>query len=151
MRPTGHPSGSRRLAILVVEDDQDHAALIEAVFHYRDLPCSFHVTGSSEEAMDYLLGRWPFADRERHPLPDVIILDIVLPGMDGLGFMGWLRTREEPWAQTPVVVLTSIHDRGVAARARELGAREVKLKPSDFGDLVDAVAALVENWRADTA
>lgn len=151
MTPAGAPSGPRPRAILVVEDDPDHAALIEAVFHYRELPCSFHVTGSSEEAVDYLLGRWPFADRDRHPVPDVIILDIVLPGMDGLGFLAWLRARNAPWAATPVVVLTSVHDRAVATRARELGARDVKLKPSDFGDLVDTVADLVADQRADTA
>lgn len=139
--------GSGSFAVLVVEDDQDHAALIEAVFHYRDLPCSFHVTGSSEEAMDYLLGRWPFDNRLHHPLPDVIILDIGLPGMDGLGFLRWLTERDEGWAGTPVVVFTSMEDRTVAAQARALGAREFKVKPSDFNDLVDTVHDLVKRWR----
>lgn len=151
MSASGRPPSSRSFAVLVVEDDQDHAALIQAVFTYRDFPCAFHITGSSEEAMDYLLGRWPFDNRLRHPVPDVIILDIGLPGMDGLGFLRWLDTRNEPWAQTPVVVFTSLHDRIVAAQAAALGAREVKTKPADFTELVDTVAHVLERWRPNIA
>lgn len=147
MGASGRTAGSGSFSVLVVEDDQDHAALIEAVFHYRDFPCSFHVTGSSEEAMDYLLGRWPFDNRLHHPLPDIIILDIGLPGMDGLGFLRWLGEREESWSATPVVVFTALEDRTLAARAEALGAREFKVKPSDFSELVDTVERVLKRWR----
>ena len=133
--------------VLVVEDDQDHAALIEAVFTYRSFPCTVHVAGSSEEAMDYLLGRWPFDNRHRHPTPHIIILDLGLPGMGGLDFMRWLEEREEAWSTTPVVVFTANQDRSVAAQATALGAREVKVKPSDFGELVDTVEHVLRRWR----
>jgi DNA-binding response OmpR family regulator len=110
-----------------------------------------HVTGSSEEAMDYLLGRWPFADRVHHPFPNVVILDLGLPGMDGLGFLRWLGTRPEPWAVTPVVVFTSNTDRGVAVQALALGAREVKVKPTDFTELVDIVDGVLRRWKPNIA
>lgn len=151
MSAQSRPPRSSSFSVLVVEDDQDHAALIQAVFNYRDFPCTFHVSGSSEEAMDYLLGRWPFDNRVRHPIPDVIILDLGLPGMDGLGFLRWLETRPEPWAHTPVVVFTSISDRSVAAQATALGAREVKVKPSDFTELVDTVERVLRRWQSDIA
>jgi len=134
-------------AVLVVEDDQDHAALIEAVFTYRSFPCTVHVAGSSEEAMEYLQGRWPFDNRYRHPLPDIIILDLGLPGMGGLDFLRWLDSQDEDWSETPVVVFTANHDRAVAAQATALGAREIKVKPSDFGELVDTVAHVLRRWR----
>lgn len=137
--------------VLVVEDEPDHAALIQAAFAYRDFPCIVHVTGSSEEAMDYLLGRWPFGNRTKHPLPNVLILDLGLPGLGGLDFLRWLGTRRDPWATTPVVVFTANKDRAVATHAFALGAREVKVKPTDFTELVDIVEQVLRRWKPNIA
>jgi CheY-like chemotaxis protein len=137
--------------VLVVEDEQDHAALLQAAFAYRDLPCALHVTGSSEEAIDYLLGRWPFDNRTRHALPSVIILDLGLPGLGGLDFLRWLETRREPWGMTPVVVFTANTNRALATQAFALGAKEVKIKPTDFGELVDIVEEVLLRWKSNIA
>ena len=145
------PPAGDQFVVLVVEDEPDHAALIQAAFAYRDFPCLVHVTGSSEEAIDYLLGRWPFDNRIRHPFPDVIILDLGLPGMDGAGFLRWLNTRREPWAQAPVVVFTANTDRAVAVQVFALGAREVKVKPTDFTELVDIVDGVLKRWKPHIA
>lgn len=145
------PPPERRFTVLVVEDDMDHAALIQAAFSYSPFPCRLHVTGSSEEAIEYLLGQWPFENRLRHPLPDVIILDIGLPGMDGLGFLRWMSTREESWSHTPVVVFTGASDRTTVSLAFDLGAREVKVKPDDFNKLVEAVTDVLRRWRPHIA
>ena len=149
MPPTPPPGDG--LVVLVVEDEADHAALIQAAFAYREFPCVVHVTGSSEEAMDYLLGRWPFDNRIRHPHPNVLILDLGLPGMGGLDFLRWLNARREPWSKTPVVVFTSNADRSVSTQAFSLGAREVKVKPTDFTELVDIVDAVLRRWRPNIA
>ncbi len=137
--------------VLVVEDEPDHAALIQAAFAYREFPCTVHVTGSSEEAMDYLLGRWPFNNRTRHPLPNVVILDLGLPGVGGLDFLRWMNTRREPWAKAPVVVFTANTDRAVAAQALALGAKDVTVKPTDFAELVDIVEQVLLRWRSNIA
>lgn len=137
--------------VLVVEDDQNHAALIQAAFTYRDFPCTIHVTGSSEEAIDYLMGRWPFGDRVRHPLPDILILDLGLPGMNGLDFLRWLNTRAEPWSRVPVIIFTADDDPAVAEQGYDLGAREVKVKPADFTELVDLVDGIVQRWHPNIA
>lgn len=147
--PPSHPGSA--FVVLVVEDDPDHAALIQAAFCYRDFPCHVHVTGSSEEAMDYLIGRWPFEDVKRNPSPHVIILDLGLPGMGGLGMLHWLNTRPEAWGRTPVVVFTSNTDRAVAVQAMALGAREVIVKPNDFTELVDIVDAALRRWMPNIA
>lgn len=149
MPPTPPPGDD--FVVLVVEDEADHAALIQAAFAYRDFPCVVHVTGSSEEAIDYLMGRWPFDNRLRHPLPSVVILDLGLPGMDGLSFLRWLNTRKEPWKTTPVVVFTSNTNRSVATQAFSMGAREVKVKPTDFTELVDIVDGVLKRWRPHIA
>jgi len=145
------PPDDAVLVFLVVEDDPDHAALIQAAFAYQKRPCRVHVTGSSEEAMDYLLGRWPFGDRGRHPHPDLIVLDIGLPGMDGLGFLRWLGTRPEPWSTTPVVVFTANAERGLAVQAYAFGAHEVKVKPTDFAELAQVVDSLLRRWKPNIA
>lgn len=141
------PSRGDTFVVLVVEDDPDHAALIQAAFAYRDFPCVAHVAGSSEEAIDYLLGRWPFDNRGRHPLPSILILDLGLPGLGGLDFMRWLNSQGEPWSVTPVVVFTANTGRAVAAQAFALGARDVKVKPGDFTELVDIVEQVLEHWK----
>ena len=148
---TPSPPPGDTFVVLVVEDEPDHAALIQAAFAYRDFPCVVHVTGSSEEAIDYLTGRWPFDNRSRHPLPNVVILDIGLPGLGGLDFLRWLSSRREPWASTPVVVFTANTERSVAVRAFALGAREVKVKPSDFTELVDIVDQVLRRWKPHIA
>ncbi|GMV03764.1 MAG: hypothetical protein AMXMBFR53_00460 [Gemmatimonadota bacterium] len=149
MSPTPPPGAT--FVVLVVEDEPDHAALIQAAFAYKDFPCLVHITGSSEEAMDYLLGRWPFVERRRHPLPHVIILDLGLPGMGGLGFLKWLGTRPEAWSLTPVVVFTANTNRAIAVQAYALGAREVKVKPTDFTELVDIVDSVLRRWKPHIA
>lgn len=149
MIPTPPPGGT--FVVLAVEDEPDHAALIQAAFAYGDLPCAVHVTRSSEEAIDYLMGVWPFENRARHPLPSVIILDLGLPGLGGLDFMRWMNTRREPWATTPIVVFTANTNRAVATQAFALGAREVKVKPSDFTELVDVVDQVLRRWKPHIA
>ncbi len=143
------PDGS--FVVLVVEDEPDHAALLQAAFAYRDIPCALHVTGSSEEAIDYLLGRWPFDNRTRHALPSVIILDLGLPGLGGLDFLRWLEARREPWGMTPVIVFTANTNRALATQAFALGAKEVKIKPTDFGELVDIVEEVLKRWKSNIA
>ena len=138
-------------AILVVEDDLNHEALIQAVFAYRRFPCTLQITETSEEAKDYFLGRWPFWDRTRHPYPDVVILDVGLPGMGGLEFLAWLNERPEAWAHVPVIIFTASEDPEVAARGRRLGATEVMVKPADFTELVDLVADTLRRVRPNIA
>lgn len=145
MNPS-HPHGDS-MVVLVVEDDPDHAALIQAAFAHRDVPGVVHVTGSSDEAVDYLVGRRPFDDRRRHPFPNVLILDLGRPGLGGLDFIRWLNSRKEPWAMTPVVVFTADTDRAVVAQAFALGARAMKVGPGDVTELVDMVDQVLKHGK----
>ena len=138
--------------VLAVEDDPDHATLIQAVFACRDASAEVKTAGSGEEAIQYLLGGGPPPDRDRFPLPDVIVLDLTMPGMGGVGFLEWLNNKTlsagpDRLAQIPVVVFTSSEDPEVAWRCFSLGAREVKVKPSDFDGLVDVVHRVLHRWQ----
>ena len=144
----------RPYVVLAVEDDENHAALIHAVFAYRDVAAQVRVTATAEEAIDYLLGRWPLSDRGRYPLPDVIVLDLNMPGMGGLGFLEWLTGGNDEvdrteLSQIPVVVFTSLEDPKLPKKCFALGAREFKTKPADFDELVDVVHRVIARWRPE--
>ena len=146
--------------ILVVEDEQDHAVLIRAVFEHRSLGALIHIVSTGPAALDYLEGVPPYHDRAEHPLPEVIILDLSLPALGGFGALRWLSESEEHsgfavlrWlseskehSDIPVIVFTSSTDPEDERRAYSLGARAYKTKPADFGDLVDVVRDVVGKW-----
>jgi CheY-like chemotaxis protein len=129
--------------ILIVEDTPEHAAVIQAALSYRSVRAAFCVVTSGEEAMSYLRGDWPYEDRHRDPLPALVVLDHWLPEATGLEVLEWLRS-DETFGEMPVVVFTASHDVALEARARALGVHAFKVKPDDFGELADAVKAVLE-------
>ena len=134
--------------ILLVEDDPSHATLIKAVFSHGDADAHVHVTRSAEEAIAYLQGPWPDEDFGRDQLPDIIVLDIEMEGIGGLGFLEWY-ARQSRIQHLPVVVFTSSDDADLARRCMTLGAREFKVKPADFSELVPVVHQVLDRWGAE--
>ena len=131
--------------ILMVDDNPDHAVLAEVVFGHMDANARVSVAWSAEEAIEALEGvREQSEGGDR--LPDVIVLDINMPGMGGLGFMDWY-SRQADLQQVPVVVFTSSGDPTLKKVCLALGARDFKQKPSDFTELVPVVQSVVGRWR----
>jgi len=77
--------------------------------------------------------------------PDVIVLDLNLPGMNGLGFLEWLRSDPE-FAPTPVVVISGSHEPAEIIGAYDRGANAYIVKPVDFEVLVDTVTNVYRLW-----
>ena len=94
------------LVILHVEDDPAHAELLREGFRGHRLPHEIHHVATGTQALDYLLGRDGYADPAASPRPDVVLLDLRLPGMDGLEVLAEMRAHEA-LAEIPVVVLTT--------------------------------------------
>ena len=131
----------RRLRILHIEDSEEDLILFGRACDAAGLPAVFHPVGDGMAAVDYLKGTGQFQDRGAHPLPDVIILDLNLPGMGGFDFLEWLR--EESGLNLPVLVFTvseSVEDK---ARAMAAGATGFFVKPKNFEELV----RLTESFR----
>ena len=139
-------TGSTGYTVLVVEDDPDDAFLIKAVFAHLDARAHIAVTHTAEEAIAYLEGPWVGTDlgRTEKP-PDMIVLDILMPGIGGLEFLRWFASHPE-WAYLPDVVFTSSEDPDLADKCFALGAWEFKTNPSDFTELVTVVHRVLDRW-----
>jgi len=128
--------------ILLVEDNLDHAVLVQALLDYHGLGKHVTVTQSVGEAKSYLLGEWPFHEARRYPRPNLIILVHWLNDGTGLELLGWL-TEHRELRGIPTIVFTGCEDPAVRDQALALGAHDFLLKPGGFEDLGDAIEKLV--------
>ncbi len=128
--------------ILAVEDNADHAALIEMVLRSGLPGCDVRIASSGTAAMDYLGSMPKSADFLR---PGLIILDMWLGDTTGLDLLEWLSVRPQ-FADIPVIMFTSSADPDVARRAYDLGVRRFVLKGPDFRELVEVVKEVLPLW-----
>ena len=131
--------------ILHVDDDSNDALLFEHACRKAGLVLSLHGATDGDEALAYLRGAESFADRGRHPLPSLILLDLKMPRLSGFEVLAWIR-RQEQFRRVPVVVLTSSNHDADVKRAYALGANSYLVKPVGFEALVDLVKAVHHYW-----
>jgi CheY-like chemotaxis protein len=108
--------------ILLVEDDEDDRFFAERTLGKAGVRSISHVA-TGQAAIDYLSGQGDFADREKFPLPDIILLDLKIPEISGHQVLEWIRTRPE-FEAIAVYILSSsgeISDRTRAAAANAAG------------------------------
>ena len=134
--------------ILLVEDNLDHAVLVQALLDYHGLGKHVTVTQSLAEDKAYLLGKWPFHKPERHPRPNLVILDLWLNDGTGLELLEWLADHMA-LREIPVIVFTGCEDPEVRDKALALGARDFLLKPGGYEDLGRAIEDLVRQGFVD--
>ena len=121
--------------LLIVEDDPDALFLLKRAFLKVGLSAPIHVAVDGEDAVAYLSGRGSYADRARHPLPCLVLLNLQLPKKSGLEVLEWMR--QQPRLQRiPVVIVTTSGEERDRKRALELGAREYYIKPIDSSGLL---------------
>lgn len=131
--------------ILLVEDDSNDVLLIRRAFRKSDVVNPIQVVGDGEEAIAYLSGRGPYADRERYPLPVLLLLDLKLPRKSGFEVLEWLR-QQPGLKRLPVAVLTSSDETPDINRAYDLGANSYLVKPVRFEGLLRMVQTLNLYW-----
>jgi len=133
--------------ILLVEDNPDDVLLIKRAFKKAGLSHSLKIATHGEEAVDYLAGEGAYADRDKHPFPALMLLDLQLPRRSGHEVLAWLR-EQEGLRRLPVVVLTSSREPDDINRAYDLGANSYLVKPVSFDTLLDMVQVLERYWLA---
>lgn len=132
--------------ILLVEDDPNDILLTQRAFRKANLTNAvLQILTDGDTAVAYLSGVGEYADRDRYPLPMVILLDLKLPRRSGHEILAWLRQQPE-LKRLLVVVLTSSNHRSDIDQAYDLGANSYLLKPVGFTALVEVVQALNLYW-----
>lgn len=134
--------------LLVIEDAREQAILVRVAVRLALPGLDVRVAGDGREGIAYLAGTPPFQDRRSHPLPALVILDLIMPEIDGFEVLRWIRERRaaEP---TPVVVLTSSLDPDAEAKSMALGAAAFYKKPTDLDGLGKVVREIVESYLGE--
>jgi CheY-like chemotaxis protein len=132
-------------SILLVEDNPDDEALTLRAFRKNNVTNEVVVARDGAEALDYLFGTGSYADRDVTVLPQVVILDLKLPKIDGLEVLRRLRAAPQT-KLLPVVILTSSNEERDRLQGYGLGANSYVRKPVDFAEFVDAVRQLGLYW-----
>jgi two-component system, response regulator len=131
--------------ILLVEDNPDDEALTLRAFRKNNVGNRIAVVRDGVEALDFLFCKGAYADRDPHDQPQVILLDLKLPKLDGMEVLERIR-REENTRLLPVVILTSSKEEQDVIKGYSLGANSYVRKPVDFNQFVEAVRQLGLYW-----
>lgn len=131
--------------ILLVEDNPDDVALTLRAFSRNKLTNPVEVVGDGIDAIDFLLAGGRFADRAGLPIPKLVLLDLKLPRLDGLGVLKAMRS--DPRTRLiPVLILTSSSLHQDLESCYALGANSYLLKPIDFAEFAELVRVTVLYW-----
>jgi CheY-like chemotaxis protein len=131
--------------ILLVEDNDDDVFFMQQAMGKARILNPMRVATSGQDAMDYLMGAGEFADKAKHPLPFLMLLDLKLPYVPGLEVLKWVRSRPELKNILIVVLTSSREDRDIDT-AYSLGANSYIVKPPTADKLNEMVKALADYW-----
>jgi CheY-like chemotaxis protein len=131
--------------ILLVEDDPNDVFFLQYAFESAGVANPVQVVIDGQEAIDYLAGSEPYADRRRFPLPCMVLLDLKLPVKMGTDVVSWIR-RQPHLAHLLVVVLTSSSDAHDVDRAYECGAQSYLVKPLSLEKRLEMARAIKNYW-----
>ena len=132
-------------AILLVEDNPDDEALTLRAFKKHNITNEVVVAHDGAEALEYLFGTGRYAGRDLDVTPQLILLDLKLPKVDGLEVLRQLRA-DDRTRLLPVVVLTSSTEERDLVESYRLGANSYVRKPVDFTQFVEAARQLGLYW-----
>jgi CheY-like chemotaxis protein len=133
--PPGKPCGT----ILVAEDNGEDAALLERALRKAGFNGGIALTRDGEETLRYLETATASGSDPLNPVPDLLILDLTMPRMDGLEVLR--RLKDNPrWTGIPAVILSGFNELPQVRKAYELGAKTFFLKPLQVHDLEELMS-----------
>jgi CheY-like chemotaxis protein len=134
-----------QLNILLAEDNEDDVLLLRMAFKKAGATSRLHVAQDGEEALAYLKGEGAYADRLEFPFPDLVLLDLNMPRVNGFEVLTWVR--QQPVYGRLVIHVLSASGRDLDVQgAYDLRANSFVVKPSRLEELVAFVTAL-HSWH----
>jgi len=140
---------ARSQTILLVEDDPNDVLLIRKAIQQSLAGIPLAVVGNGEEGMRYLRGEGVFADRTQYPFPEIVLLDLKMPLMNGFELLRWVRSQPN-LKRLPVIIFTGSVQDSDSQMAFEHGANSYIVKPSEFNQMAEAVRNVGEFWLKTT-
>jgi CheY-like chemotaxis protein len=133
------------LVIAVIDDNSDDHLLIRRAFGKAGYDNPILPLVSGDEAVLYFKGEGIYGDRSKFPLPQLVLLDLKMPGMNGHDFLCWLR-EQSAFKDLPVIVLTTSPYEPDVNRAYGSGANSFVTKPTDYQDFATAIKDIASFW-----
>jgi CheY-like chemotaxis protein len=133
------------IKILMIEDSSTDVELTQEFFEESKIKISFFAVKDGKEAVDFLWHTGAYADKDQFPRPELILLDIKLPKLNGLELLPRIK-RDDHLKHIPVVVLTTSDQDNDIKLAYELGANSYLIKPADLEDFSKTLQKLEDFW-----
>jgi CheY-like chemotaxis protein len=132
--------------ILYAEDDENDASLFKRAFKEAEIRHPLLIVPDGNAAVEYLAGKGSYMNREKYPLPCLILLDLKMPGKSGLEVLKWIRARPSSVSTVPVLMLTSSSQDGGVHRSYLQGANGYLVKPTKMDDVLVMARAIKDYW-----
>jgi CheY-like chemotaxis protein len=136
----------KELKILLAEDDPNDAEIFEIAIKRSGLATRLMVARDGQEAIDYLSGNEPFKDRGKFPFPNLLIMDIRMPHVDGFHLLVWMRTHPQ-CCVIPTLIFSASDQPEDVRKAYQLGANSYITKPSQVNEVVDLIRIVYNYWH----
>jgi len=133
------------LVVLVAEDDAIDSELLTRAVNSNGVVVDLHIAHDGEETLAYLRGEGRFANRVQYPFPDLLVLDLKMPLMDGLDVLRWLNAHPA-CARLPKVMLSGSSLEKDVEEAYRLGVNTFFAKPNSLSKLGELMRRIVEYW-----
>ena len=131
--------------ILLVEDNRMDVELTLDAFKEARLLNTIYVSPNGQDALEYLFGRGKYADRITYPIPNLVLLDLKLPGVDGFEVLRQVKSAPI-LRRLPVIILTSSKEEGDRALTYDIGANSYIVKPVSFNGFLDVIKQIEGYW-----
>lgn len=138
-------SAGKRAVILLVEDDPGDQELTRRSLQGDLLKTDLRVANDGAEALDYLLRRGHFADPAASPFPDLVMLDLNMPRVDGKQVLEVMR-KTPALQRIPVIVLTTSSEEVDVVRSYDLGCNSFLQKPVEVDSFIETIRTLRRYW-----
>ena len=135
--------------ILLVDDNEDDIYALQRVLKKAGIANPVQIVTDGQQAVDYLSGKGEFANREQHPIPFIVFLDLKLPYLDGFEVLTWMR--QQPTLNSVIVIiLTGSDETKDHQRAYALGARSYLVKPPTRSDILQLMESMQSYWTRES-